>query len=267
MPPPLPFKNGGYVEGRCGVCTNCILFKKRELAGRVACEVALGRVKWSFLTATYRDADLPCDRMTWLGHGTLFHQNLARRHARNGFEKPVYFHVGELGKLTLRPHFHVLTTSEFHWPSNRFHFFEDDPTWHYGGLRSERPRSMAALVNYCTDYIDKPDVDHKRWSRGFGLTLQHEYLRQLIEAHDNASSVEIPGMYRLGRDLYPFAPWAREKAKRLARDNGLEIRLSSHLHDIHELPVEMTKEAIRHRNATRRRDRAMAKLAPKALNL
>ena len=268
MPPDLPAPKGGqggYVQGRCGKCTNCIHFKKKEIQGRIAIEVASGRTRWTYMTLTYEHR--PTSRPEWMAHGPRFQRSLAQRHVRNGHLKPVYFQVAERGGLTGREHWHALVTSEYHWPDRWFEIIEDDPTWHHGGIKAERPRSFPALVNYIADYIDKPDTEARAWSRGFGLDPQHRHLADLVLRHHNAGAVEIPGMFTLGNQMYPFAPYARQKAKELARDLGLELLPSSHAPDLHELPVELTKEAIRHRNSTRRRNRAMAKLAPKRIEL
>lgn len=101
-------ENLGYkdlpVTVPCGQCVGCRLEKSRQWAVRCLHESQL-HAENSFLTLTYSDHKLPT-------HGSLVpehHQKFIKRlRKRYSGKKIRYFHCGEYGDSTDRPHYHTL---------------------------------------------------------------------------------------------------------------------------------------------------------------
>jgi len=86
----------------CGQCIECRLKRSREWALRCVHEASLYDEN-SFVTLTYEDKFLPPG-------GTLVKRDFQdfMRRLRREYGKVRYFHVGEYGERTGRPHYHAL---------------------------------------------------------------------------------------------------------------------------------------------------------------
>ncbi|QCQ85038.1 replication initiator protein [Blackfly microvirus SF02] len=125
----------------CGQCMGCRLEYARQWAIRCMHEKRLHN-RSSFLTLTYRDADLPPD-------GTLEPEELKlfMYRLRDKFGPGIrFFACGEYGDKTNRPHYHVLLLS---------HDFDDKKPWKQGsqGHMLYRSETLSKLWKQGDNYI------------------------------------------------------------------------------------------------------------------
>ena len=92
------------VQISCGQCGGCRLEYSRQWAMRILHESSLYQDN-VFLTLTYRDEDLPPHDSLDLRDWQLFMKRLKKRH---GGRKIRFFHCGEYGETTHRPHYHAI---------------------------------------------------------------------------------------------------------------------------------------------------------------
>lgn len=92
------------VQIPCGQCRGCRLEYSRQWAMRILHESSLYQDN-VFLTLTYRDEDLPLHDSLDLRDWQLFMKRLKKRH---GGRKIRFFHCGEYGETTFRPHYHAI---------------------------------------------------------------------------------------------------------------------------------------------------------------
>jgi len=92
------------IELPCGGCVGCRLEHSRQWAVRCMHEASLHPVN-SFLTLTYDDDHLPEDRSLNKTHFPSFMKRLRKAYPQFRIS---YYHVGEYGEQTLRPHYHAL---------------------------------------------------------------------------------------------------------------------------------------------------------------
>lgn len=118
---PLVFnKSQGYgdleVEIPCGRCIGCRLERSRQWAMRCVLESQLYE-RNSFVTLTYRDADLPPDGSVSVRALQLFLKRLRKKYSD---ERIRFFACGEYGSRKFRPHYHLLLFN---------HSFDDATLW------------------------------------------------------------------------------------------------------------------------------------------
>lgn len=96
----------GYIDQPqtvpCGQCSGCRLERSRQWAVRCVHEASLHDTN-SFVTLTYDDDHLPNDGSLDLSHFQKFMKRLRKK-----FGKLRYYHCGEYGDETNRPHYHSL---------------------------------------------------------------------------------------------------------------------------------------------------------------
>jgi len=88
----------------CGQCIGCRLEYSRQWAMRILHESSLYRDN-VFLTLTYRDEELPAHHSLELRHWQLFMKRLKKRLSGRQVR---FFHCGEYGETTHRPHYHAI---------------------------------------------------------------------------------------------------------------------------------------------------------------
>lgn len=86
----------------CGQCQGCRLEKSRQWAMRIMHEASLYEDN-VFLTLTYKD--MPQDESLVLEHHQLFMKRLRKKYSPRMVR---YYHVGEYGDETHRPHYHTI---------------------------------------------------------------------------------------------------------------------------------------------------------------
>lgn len=87
----------------CGQCSGCRLERARQWAVRCQYEAAMHRQN-CFLTLTYDDDHLPEDGSLRVDHFQDFMKRLRKRVP----QRIRFFHCGEYGEQTFRPHYHAL---------------------------------------------------------------------------------------------------------------------------------------------------------------
>lgn len=94
---------GEFLQVPCGQCIGCRLDRSRMWAVRCVHEASL-HDRNCFLTLTYDDEHLPADRSVNVKH----FQDFMKRLRKHTGAKIRYFHCGEYGGQTLRPHYHAI---------------------------------------------------------------------------------------------------------------------------------------------------------------
>lgn len=89
------------VSVSCGNCVGCRLERSRQWAVRCVHESKMHNEN-CFITLTYDDEHLPEDESLCLRHFQLFMKRFRKRYGKIRF-----FHCGEYGETTLRPHYHA----------------------------------------------------------------------------------------------------------------------------------------------------------------
>lgn len=92
------------VEVPCGQCIGCRLERSRQWAMRCMHEASLYDHN-CFLTLTYNDDHLPDDHSVNVQHFQDFIRSLRKRNQGKTIR---YYHCGEYGDKTLRPHYHAI---------------------------------------------------------------------------------------------------------------------------------------------------------------
>lgn len=95
----------------CGQCQGCRLERSRQWAMRIMHEASLYEEN-RFLTLTYRPEELPTSESLVLEHHQLFMKRLKKRLGRYAKKHPKggirFYHCGEYGDETHRPHYHTI---------------------------------------------------------------------------------------------------------------------------------------------------------------
>lgn len=91
------------IQVPCGQCIGCRLEKSRQWALRCKHEASLYSDN-CFLTLTYSDENLPENSSLCLRDFQLFIKRLRKKYGKN----IKYYHCGEYGEKTNRPHYHAL---------------------------------------------------------------------------------------------------------------------------------------------------------------
>jgi hypothetical protein len=87
----------------CGQCVGCRLERSRQWAIRCVHEASLHQQN-SFVTLTYDDEHLPADKSLHLEDFQLFMKRLRKKFVGKQIR---FYHCGEYGEQTFRPHYHV----------------------------------------------------------------------------------------------------------------------------------------------------------------
>jgi hypothetical protein len=107
----------------CGQCIGCRLDRSRQWALRCVHESKLWP-KNSFITLTYSDIHLPWDNSLKKRDFQLFMKRLRKSNPRAKDDPIRYYHCGEYGERTRRPHYHAIMFNydppdKKHWKTNR----------------------------------------------------------------------------------------------------------------------------------------------------
>lgn len=179
------------LELKCNVCPSCRMAKAREWALRCWHESQMHEHN-SFITLTYRDADLPKNNN--LNHADF--QKFMKRLRFNTGEKIRYYMCGEYGDQTHRPHYHALIFGW--WPpdakyfctrnNNRVYTSELLNTYWGKGLTEVGTVSYKS-AGYCARYLIKKQIskealqDRYIWADEDGVmhVRNFEYVRMSLD--------------------------------------------------------------------------------------
>lgn len=150
----------------CGRCIGCRLEHSRQWAMRLVCEAQLHDLN-RFITLTYTDANLPRAGTLVYEHFRDFMKRLRRRTA----DKIRYYHCGEYGEKTLRPHYHAILFG-IAFPDEKFYTRNAqgdsirtsevlDSIWSYGQcwIGDVSFESAAYVARYVTKKISGPPAE------------------------------------------------------------------------------------------------------------
>lgn len=193
---PLVFnRKDGYLDMQldipCGRCIGCKLERSRQWATRCMHE-ASKHAENAFLTLTYDDENLPKDLSLDITH---FQKFMKRYRKALGDQKIRFFHCGEYGDLSGRPHYHALIFG------HKFKDLEkirtgDNPLfrsellgrlWPHGlsSVGEVTFESAAYVARYCTKKITGPDAENHyqgrkpeycTMSKGIGKNWIEQYM-------------------------------------------------------------------------------------------
>lgn len=143
----------------CGQCIGCRLERSRQWAVRCMHEAAMHSFN-SFVTLSYSDEFLPSNKSLNKRHFQLFMKKLRKRFVRVRF-----YHCGEYGEETKRPHYHALLFNVF-FSDRVFLKFNDqghrlytsellDSLWGLGNcwIGDVTFDSAAYVARYCTKKV------------------------------------------------------------------------------------------------------------------
>ncbi len=94
---------GQDMEVACNQCIGCRISKSKEWAARIVHESQMHQDN-CFVTLTYDEENLPYDTGLNKAHYQKFMKRLRKKHTD---KKIRYFHCGEYGETTKRPHYHA----------------------------------------------------------------------------------------------------------------------------------------------------------------
>lgn len=169
----------------CGQCIGCRLAYSRNWAVRMMHEASL-HLSNCFLTLTYDEEHLPSDLSLDKRHFQLFMKRLRKRYGKLRF-----FHCGEYGEQSQRPHYHAILFG-FDFPDKVLHSERDgvklyvseslDELWPYGfcSIGSVTFESCAYVARYVLKKVtgDAAEQHYSRFnfSTGEVYSVQPEYV-------------------------------------------------------------------------------------------
>lgn len=95
------------VKIACGQCIGCRIDRSKQWAVRCMHEASLYENN-SFITLTYSNKHLPWDQSLKKKHFQNFMKALRREYPRDKSDNIRYYHCGEYGERTKRPHYHAI---------------------------------------------------------------------------------------------------------------------------------------------------------------
>lgn len=196
-------RKAGYADREvtraCGGCVGCRLEYSRRWAVRIAHEASLYESN-VFLTLTYRDEDLPDNASLRKRDWQLFMKRIKKR---SGGRSIRFFHCGEYGETTQRPHYHAIL---FNYDFNDRKFLKTtetghtidtsadlDEIWQLGDCYIGSVTFESAA--YCARYVMKKLTGRRKSEYG---SLEPEYATQ-----SRRPGVGAPWLQKWKTDVYP----------------------------------------------------------------
>lgn len=191
----------GYVDlpftVACGQCIGCRLERSRQWSVRLVNEAQLHELK-CFVTLTYDDEHLPEGQTLVKQHFQHFMMRLRKHHATNNPGAKIrYFHCGEYGETTNRPHYHaILFGVDFTDKKPHSKNAQGDQLyiselltkiWGFGNtlIGSVTPETCAYTARYLLKKVTgKNSADHYRYvlpSTGEIIQRQPEYITMSLK--------------------------------------------------------------------------------------
>lgn len=267
--------NGDEVDLACGQCIGCRLERSKQWAIRILHEASLYENN-CFLTLTYDEKNMPKDGSLNLRHYQLFMKKLRKRFG-NGIR---FFHCGEYGEHTERPHYHACIFNfdfpdKYKWRNtNQGHSIyrseildgisrgeterndiNKNALWPYGNseIGDVTFESAAYVARYITKKILGKDSDlaylHPEW-RSNGLIKQKEYVTM-----SRRPGIGKGWLEKFNTDVYPHDYVViRGKKMRPPKyyDSQMGLDDPSLLEDLKERRIENGKKLAHDNNIHRR---------------
>ena len=169
----------------CGQCVGCRLERSRQWAMRIMHEAQLHEDN-CFITLTYDDEHLPEDRSLKVRHFQLFMKRLRKQNDH----KIRFFHCGEYGETTRRPHYHAILFNHDFADKVPFKKSKEDMLYTSSTLQDLWTYGFSTIGNvtfesaaYCARYVmkkvtgDRADDHYTEIDGGTGeiVSLAPEY--------------------------------------------------------------------------------------------
>jgi len=183
----------------CGQCQGCRLERSRQVAIRIMHEASLYEAN-VFLTLTYRDECLPENDSLELRDWQLFMKRLKKRERGR---KIRFYHCGEYGETTHRPHYHAilfntdfpdkvfLKKSETGLPIYKSDYL--DEIWRHGDCYIGSVTFESAA--YCGRYVMKKLTGSRKSEYG---SREPEYATSSLKP-----GIGAPWLLKWKSDVYP----------------------------------------------------------------
>jgi len=233
----------------CGQCIGCRLEKSRQWAVRCLAEAKCHEQN-CFVTLTYDDGHLPELASLERNAFRLFMDRLRKR---VGYGQVRYFHCGEYGETTGRPHYHALLFGIDFPDKVRYARLSDEPLWVSKMLEELWPQGSSTIGNvtfesaaYVARYVTKkitgerarehyggrlPEYATMSRRPGIGRGWFDQFANEVYPADSVISRGREakPPRYFDGllESASPIEMWAVRRAREAARDpeNETEERL------------------------------------------
>lgn len=187
----------------CGGCAGCRLEYSRQWAMRIMHESSLYKEN-SFLTLTYRDSELPEHHSLFPDHNVLFMKRL-RKHVKKIIR---FYHCGEYGDRTLRPHYHSIIFN-FDFPDKKYLKTTEtgsklytsatlDKIWGHGDCYIGDVTFESAA--YCARYVMKKLTGARKSEYGDRVP---EYSTQSRGGRGGLGGIGSPWLRKWKRDVFP----------------------------------------------------------------
>lgn len=235
--------NDGYkdlpVEVPCGRCIGCRLERSRQWAVRCLNEASLHEDN-CFITLTYDDEHIPSDNSLNKEHHQKFMKRLRFKYRQ---KKIRFFHCGEYGDESDRPHYHTLLFNhDFEdkelyadRESGRHYVSESlNKLWPYGFsvIGDVTFESAAYVARYCLKKINGDDAEEHYKSL-------NPYTGELTQIEPEYCNMSLkPGIgqgwfSQFAEDIYPddFQVVRGQKMKPPKYYNGLLEKLDETMHE------------------------------------
>jgi len=183
----------------CGQCTGCRLEHSRQWAMRILHESSLYRDN-VFLTLTYDDDHLPTDYSLRLRDWQLFMKRLKKRLKGRQIR---FYHCGEYGETTHRPHYHAILFN-IDFDDKRLHKTTErgdriytsqflDSVWEHGDCYIGSVTFESAA--YCARYVMKKLTGNRKSEYG---SREPEYCTQ-----SRRPGIGAPWLKKWKTDVFP----------------------------------------------------------------
>lgn len=215
-----PYRPRPGIEYGCGQCTPCRINRRRMWTCRLVLEAAAYARPSSFITLTYRPADLPRKSSVVPAHVEEFRYKL--RYLVGAFR---YYFVGEYGERSERPHYHGLLFGLR--PSDT----EISRCWQYGSFHVGD--FTVSSGGYCAGYVTKKMTSKE----DFRLNGRHPEFTRM----SRRPGIGVPGVEGIIKWLY-----SSEGAKYLQRNHDVPkaVRFDGKLFPLGRYLVERIRNEL-----------------------
>lgn len=191
----------------CGGCVNCRLEYSRQWAMRIMHESSLYKDN-TFLTLTYSNEELPENNSLYPKHHELFMKRLRKYVTKYHRQVLRFYHVGEYGDTTKRPHYHDIIFN-FDFPDKKYLKTTEtgnklytsailDEIWSHGNCIIGDVTFESAA--YCARYVMKKLTGARKSE--YGLRVP-EYSTQSRGGRGGLGGIGSPWLAKWKTDVYP----------------------------------------------------------------
>lgn len=232
-----PYKQG-VAEFGCGVCSPCLMKRRRLWSSRLMLEKQLHETSL-FVTLTYDKEHLPCDMSVSIRDAQLFLKRLRERVSPG---KVRYFIVGEYGDVSQRPHYHAVLFGQV-TPEQVRESWKMGFT-HVGELTAQ---SASYVVSYTTkrmiSSVDvrlkgrKPEFARMSLKPGIGAQAMEVVAHALKDKGGLAflaREFDVPAGLRIDGGIKPLGRYLRRRLRGLV---GMDERMAAEARRLRDVAI------------------------------